>query len=117
MLRALERGEIDVDEATRRLAAATMSEELETVLRLVADGTLTPEQAAPIIDALTRAERTAGRDRVQDRDRAGSLARAHRRRGACPRAHRGGALAASRGAERAAAASCASASPSTGARS
>lgn len=34
-----------------------MSEELETVLRLVADGTLTPEQAAPIIDALTRAER------------------------------------------------------------
>jgi hypothetical protein len=37
-----------------------MSEELETVLRLVADGTLTPEQAAPIIDALTRAERATG---------------------------------------------------------
>ena len=34
-----------------------MSDELETVLRLVADGTLTPEQAAPIIEALTRAER------------------------------------------------------------
>ena len=33
-----------------------MSEELETVLRLVADGTLTPEQASPIIEALTRAE-------------------------------------------------------------
>ena len=37
-----------------------MSEELETVLRLVADGTLTPEQAAPIIDALVQAE-SAGR--------------------------------------------------------
>lgn len=34
-----------------------MSEELETILRLVADGRLTPEEAAPIIDALTRAER------------------------------------------------------------
>ena len=34
-----------------------MSEELETILRLVADGTLTPEQAAPIIDALTAADR------------------------------------------------------------
>ena len=33
-----------------------MSEELETVLRLVADGRLTPEEAAPIITALTRAE-------------------------------------------------------------
>ncbi len=33
-----------------------MAEELEVVLRLVADGTLTPEQAAPIIDALSRAE-------------------------------------------------------------
>ncbi len=40
-----------------------MPEELETVLRLVADGTLTPEQAAPIIDALTRAER----DRTEER--------------------------------------------------
>ena len=34
-----------------------MAEELETVLRLVAEGKLTPEEAAPIIDALTRAER------------------------------------------------------------
>lgn len=30
-----------------------MSEQLDTILRLVADGTLTPEEAAPIIDALT----------------------------------------------------------------
>lgn len=44
-----------------------MSEELETVLRLVADGTITPEQAAPIIEALTRAERTPGGDRIEDR--------------------------------------------------
>jgi hypothetical protein len=36
-----------------------MSEELETILRLVADGRLTPQEAAPIIDALTRAERPA----------------------------------------------------------
>lgn len=33
-----------------------MAEELETVLRLVAEGKLTPEEAAPIIEALTRAE-------------------------------------------------------------
>ena len=33
-----------------------MAEELETVLRLVAEGRLTPEEAAPIIEALTRAE-------------------------------------------------------------
>lgn len=33
-----------------------MSEELETVLRLVAEGKLTPVEAAPIITALTRAE-------------------------------------------------------------
>lgn len=32
-----------------------MAEELETVLRLVADGTLTPAQAAPLIEALGRA--------------------------------------------------------------
>ncbi len=60
-----------------------MSEELETVLRLVADGTLTPEQAAPIIEALTRAEaskpadgRIGGRigERISRR-----LERAHRR--------------------------------------
>lgn len=36
-----------------------MAEELETVLRLVAEGRLTPEEAAPIIDALTRAERAS----------------------------------------------------------
>jgi len=35
-----------------------MSEELEAVLALVADGTLTPEQASPIIEALARAERS-----------------------------------------------------------
>ena len=34
-----------------------MAEELETVLRLVAEGRLSPEEAAPIIEALTRAER------------------------------------------------------------
>lgn len=55
-----------------------MPDELETVLRLVADGTLTPEQASPIIEALTRAERGAEPEslhgRVQRR-----LERAHRR--------------------------------------
>ena len=60
-----------------------MSEELETVLRLVADGTITPEQAAPIIAALTRAERTAGGDRVEDRI-GRHVARAH---SAVDRAH------------------------------
>ncbi len=35
-----------------------MADELETVLRLVAQGKLTPEEAAPIIDALTQAERS-----------------------------------------------------------
>jgi len=34
-----------------------MSDELETILRLVADGRLSPDEAAPIIEALTRAER------------------------------------------------------------
>ena len=33
-----------------------MAEELETILRMVAEGHLTPEEAAPIIEALTRAE-------------------------------------------------------------
>ena len=52
-----------------------MSDELETVLRLVADGTLSPEQASPIIEALTRAESAprgpAGSDRLERRlDRA-----------------------------------------------
>ncbi len=44
-----------------------MADELEAVLRLVADGTLTPEQAAPIIDALSRVERPPddrGRGRI-----------------------------------------------------
>lgn len=41
-----------------------MSEELESVLRLVADGTLTPEQASPIIGALTRAERESGTENL-----------------------------------------------------
>jgi hypothetical protein len=46
-----------------------MSDELETVLRLVADGTLTAEQAAPIIEALTRAERSRDRHEERHRDR------------------------------------------------
>ena len=57
-----------------------MSEELETVLRLVADGTLTPEQASPIIEALTRAERTAEPEADTLHGRAARrLERAHRR--------------------------------------
>ena len=40
-----------------------MAEGLEAVLRLVADGTLTPEQAAPLIDALSRAEAPPAADR------------------------------------------------------
>lgn len=55
-----------------------MPEELETVLRLVADGTLTPEQAAPIIDALARAERASGGDRLHDRINHRHVARAQR---------------------------------------
>jgi len=34
-------------------------QELETILRLVAEGHLTPEEAAPVIEAMTRAERRA----------------------------------------------------------
>jgi hypothetical protein len=44
-----------------------MSEELETVLRLVADGTLTPEQASPIIEALTRAEEATAGEGIRSR--------------------------------------------------
>jgi hypothetical protein len=44
-----------------------VSEELETVLRLVADGTLTPEQASPIIEALTRAEQSDEPRGIPDR--------------------------------------------------
>jgi hypothetical protein len=55
-----------------------VSEELETVLRLVADGTLTPEQASPIIEALTRAERESAPESIDSKFER-SLARAHRR--------------------------------------
>ena len=65
-----------------------MPEELETVLRLVAEGHLTPEQAAPIIEALTRAEHPRdddpdvgpgeGFDRLDRLDRLGKLGRLDR---------------------------------------
>ena len=42
-----------------------MPEELETILRLVAEGTLSPDEAAPIIEALTRAERDVRQARRQ----------------------------------------------------
>lgn len=38
-----------------------MSDELQAVLRLVADGRLTPDEAAPIIEALTRSGASSGR--------------------------------------------------------
>ncbi len=44
-----------------------MPEELETILRLVAEGKLSPEEAAPIIDALTQAERREPGPRHHDR--------------------------------------------------
>jgi hypothetical protein len=44
-----------------------VADELETVLRLVADGTLTPEQAAPIVDALSQAESAPREDRTPRR--------------------------------------------------
>jgi polyhydroxyalkanoate synthesis regulator phasin len=62
-----------------------MPEELETILRLVAEGKLSPDEAAPIIDALTRAERDVERPTRPDRfgrrmERAGRrLAQAHER--------------------------------------
>lgn len=52
-----------------------MPEELETILRLVADGRLTPQEAAPIIDALTRAERP--REETHRHERVGPVAMAH----------------------------------------
>jgi len=55
-----------------------MPEELETILRLVADGTLTPEQAAPIIAALTRTEKAPDADGIHDRIER-TVARAQRR--------------------------------------
>lgn len=42
-----------------------MSGELERVLQLVADGHLTPDEAAPIIEALTGARRSVG-DRISE---------------------------------------------------
>lgn len=39
-----------------------MTEELATVLRLVSEGKLTPEEAAPIVEALSRAEAPAARE-------------------------------------------------------
>lgn len=36
-----------------------MSDEIETIVRLVGAGHLSPDEAAPIIEALTRRERTA----------------------------------------------------------
>lgn len=39
-----------------------MPEELETILRLVAEGHLTPDEASPIIEALTRTERQTAED-------------------------------------------------------
>lgn len=68
-----------------------MSEELESVLRLVAEGRLTPEEAAPIIEALARAERAQGAEGPEERapgrhDRIGRrIERAQRR---IERAHR-----------------------------
>lgn len=44
-----------------------MPEELETVLRLVAEGKLTPDEASPIIDALTRAEQQTAEPDDDDR--------------------------------------------------
>jgi hypothetical protein len=38
-----------------------VSDELQAVLRLVADGRLTPDEAAPIIEALTRADAPTAR--------------------------------------------------------
>ncbi|MGH2445244.1 MAG: SHOCT-like domain-containing protein [Candidatus Limnocylindria bacterium] len=53
-----------------------MPEELETILRLVAEGKLSPDEAAPIIEALTQAERTA--DEPRSFDRSGRVTRAQR---------------------------------------
>ena len=61
-----------------------MPEELETILRLVAEGKLTPEDAAPIIEALTIAERSG--DAPRRRDRADRLERRINR--GIERAHR-----------------------------
>lgn len=39
-----------------------MNEELATILRLVSEGRLTPEEAAPIVEALSRTEPSAARE-------------------------------------------------------
>jgi hypothetical protein len=57
-----------------------MPEELETILRLVAEGTLSPDEAAPIIEALTRAERAAESDGFERVDRVADRARRHAER-------------------------------------
>jgi hypothetical protein len=57
-----------------------MPEELETILRLVADGTLSPEEAGPIIEALTRAERAAEPDGVEHVGHHAERARRHAER-------------------------------------
>jgi hypothetical protein len=62
-----------------------MPEELDTILRLVAEGKLSPDEAAPIIDALSRAEHAAEPPQRRDRfDRrmewvGRQIARAHER--------------------------------------
>lgn len=62
-----------------------MSGELETILRLVAEGHLSPEEAAPIIDALTTGERQERSGRREGRREARIGRRIER---AWDRAHR-----------------------------
>jgi hypothetical protein len=57
-----------------------MPEELETILRLVAEGTLSPEEAAPIIEALTRAERATDPEWSERVGRHADRARRHAER-------------------------------------
>ena len=53
-----------------------MSDTLEQILRLVAEGRLTAEQAAPILDALNDAEAAAGRARTAAGEAADAAAEA-----------------------------------------
>jgi hypothetical protein len=48
-----------------------MSDELEAVLRLVSEGRLTAEEAAPIVAALQDTSRVDGRSAAEDKRRAG----------------------------------------------
>jgi hypothetical protein len=48
-----------------------MSDELEAVLRLVSEGRLTAEEAAPIVAALQDTSRVNGRSAAEDKRRAG----------------------------------------------